>query len=937
MKTITALLWCCLLYAMGSAQPTTAGTVKPVNITTGDSLTAFRWLQIKPEHVRNFLHHNRSKIARQLSQTEFIVYKDALIDETDVLNDRPANNYWKLSPRLFALHDSLLHMPGNTCDFLLQSDDTGMAARLINDTLVRLVYATNNSFYIRAEYRYVWNKIIPLAQVVFADIVNRRPTVEQAVPGFDNTLNNINYLQQQYPLANGDGLAVSVKEDRPDTADIDFKNRMVLTNAASNRLSTHATVMSSIIAGAGNSFYTGRGVAPAATISSSSFDVLLPDSDAYYQRFRLSVQNHSYGTGIENFYGADALAYDASVINNSSLVHVFSAGNSGNLAPGTGQYTGLTAVANLTGSFKMAKNIITVGATDSLGIVVPLSSRGPAFDGRIKPDLVAFGQDGSSGAAALVSGTALVLQHIYKAHHGVLPEASLVKAVLLNTATDAGNTGIDFSAGYGSLDAYHAGNTMDAGQYFTGSVSQGQVQTFNLQTPINSRHLKIILAWTDPPAKANALTALVNDLDLTVTDLASGRQWQPWVLHSIPNKDSLQSMPVRQRDSLNTVEQITIDDSTVNNLVISVKGFNIPVGMQAFSIVYQWDTSNTFHWAYPTLRDNILSGRQQFLRWHSNLAEGGQLAFKYSNDTVWRLVKPDIALTDNHIQWEAPDTNAVALMRMTVKGKVYLSDSFTISKPLHTGVGYNCADTALLYWNKSVPGNYRLFRLENKYMEPILQTADTTALVGTAGGGPAWYCIAPVFSNNQMGVRSIAFNYLSQGTGCYYNRFTADLNGNTAFLQIGLGSNFNIATMTIEKKGDNDAYTVLQSYSKPIALQYSIEDKQLRKGANQYRVRIALVTGQIIVSSIESVFYMAGSNYIIYPNPVLSNRLLTFTAMQLNNQLIQVYNPFGQKVFEKKMSGLTLQLETGALARGVYFYIISAEGKKEASGSVVIQ
>ena len=58
----------------------------------------------------------------------------------------------------------------------------------------------------------------------------------------------------------------------------------------------------------------------------------------------------------------------------------------------------------------MAKNILTVGATDSFSIVAALSSKGPAHDGRVKPELVAFGEDGSSGAAALVSGTSLLLQ-----------------------------------------------------------------------------------------------------------------------------------------------------------------------------------------------------------------------------------------------------------------------------------------------------------------------------------------------------------------------------------------------------------------------------------------------------------------------------------------------------------------------------------------------
>ena len=97
--------------------------------------------------------------------------------------------------------------------------------------------------------------------------------------------------------------------------------------------------MASIIGGGGNTYYEGKGAAWGSTISSSSFAILLPEADAAYQQYNISVQNHSYGTGIENFYGADAAAYDASVITRPSLVHVFSAGNSGEETSTNGPYT----------------------------------------------------------------------------------------------------------------------------------------------------------------------------------------------------------------------------------------------------------------------------------------------------------------------------------------------------------------------------------------------------------------------------------------------------------------------------------------------------------------------------------------------------------------------------------------------------------------------
>ena len=132
-----------------------------------------------------------------------------------------------------------------------------------------------------------------------------------------------------------------------------------------------------------------------------------------------------------------------SVWNNPALVHVFSSGNSGSTASVAGLYGGIAGFANLTGSFKMAKNIITVGATDSFNIVAALSSKGPAFDGRVKPEMVAFGEDGTSGAAALVSGTAALIQHAYKSTYKNLPTAALVKAILLNSADDIGEKYVD--------------------------------------------------------------------------------------------------------------------------------------------------------------------------------------------------------------------------------------------------------------------------------------------------------------------------------------------------------------------------------------------------------------------------------------------------------------------------------------------------------------
>jgi hypothetical protein len=146
-------------------------------------------------------------------------------------------------------------------------------------------------------------------------------------------------------------------------------------------------------------------VARAARITSHSYASLLPEPDANLARQQVSVQNHSYGTAIENYYGLEAQGYDRQSRALPALLHVFSAATRACWPAPKGR-TAAAAVANLTGQFKMSKNSVSVGATDALGQVAPQSSRGPAHDGRVKPELVAFGDAGSSDAAALCRASA---------------------------------------------------------------------------------------------------------------------------------------------------------------------------------------------------------------------------------------------------------------------------------------------------------------------------------------------------------------------------------------------------------------------------------------------------------------------------------------------------------------------------------------------------
>ena len=801
--------------------------------------------------------------------------------------------------------------------------------KIEKDPGVRLVYEYQpaNVFLIGSTWGKMIQAILPLDEVLFVD-EQRTAKEELAVSNLDLSADKANVLYARYPQYNGNGIVVSVKENRPDTADIDFHGRYLSTTLSSTTFSTHATDMCSIIGGGSNTYYEGKGVAWGSTISSSSFAVLLPDADAAYQQYNITVQNHSYGTGIENFYGADAAAYDASVITRPSLVHVFSAGNSGTQTSTMGPYANVPGFANITGSFKMAKNIITVGHVDSLGAVLAPSSKGPAYDGRVKPDLVAFAEDGSSGAAAIVSGISLALQQAYKDMHGSMPSSALIKAVLLNSADDVGTKGIDFTSGYGMANAYKAMLHVINAQHFTGSVANGGNDIVNLTVPANTKQLKITLTWNDPPGAPNAAKALKNDLDLELSLPSASQSWQPWVLSHFPKTDSLQLLPVRKRDSLNNAEQITIDNPVAGNYQINVKGFSVTASSpQSYFIAYQFDTLNRFNWFYPTKQDNIFGGRTNILRWESTYSNTtAQLEYSLNNGNTWQTIDNAVDLTKGYYKWTPADTFATALLRMNFASQNFVSDTFTISKRFDVFVGFNCPDSFMLWWHR-VRGvnNYQVYRLGDKYMDPLLATTDTAIILGKQTNTSLFYAVAPLI-NNKTGVRSYGYNYTTQGVTCYVRTFLAQLINNTGVLDLDLGTIYNIKTITWQKLGPG-GYISLQTVNTLQGLHFSYTDNVLLHGLNTYRVKIELMDGRVIYSESETI-YFADEPYLIYPNPVAQYQDVTIINNDADNAQLQVFNSMGVKVYETKITGWTNRIPTGKLNKGLYLLrIIKADRK----------
>lgn len=798
------------------------------------------------------------------------------------------------------------------------------------DAQVYFFYTSDSFFY---------TSILPLSYLVFADSRTTLPQPELAIGNYNHSFNTINKAQAVYPSLTATGLTVSVKENLFDTTDIDFRQRIQPTTIASAITSSHASTIATLIGGAGNTYYTSTGVVKGITLSSASYEVLLPDTDAY-ARYGIHVQNHSYGVGIENYYGADAAAYDISMLKDTLLLHVFSSGNAGTTAAASGSYKGISNYANITGSFKMAKNSIVAGSQDASFAVPALSSRGPAYDGRIKPELVAYGEDGSSGAAALVSGAALFLQDAYRSEHtNTLPASALVKAVLINSATDIGNPGPDYTSGYGALNLWRAATTLFNRQYLYGQVQQGNTVSFPLTVPAQAANLKITLVWNDTAAAANAATALVHDLDLVLYHPETASTWQPWILHSTAHADSLALPAGTGRDSLNVAEQITLPAPAPGTYQLQVKGYRL-TGTQPFYIAYQWDTLQQFNWTSPVHTDHFLPGDGNIFKWDYNgTATTGELAISYDQGAHWQVIAPAVNLKAPYYRWAAPDTFVTAIARIRAGSQSFVSEQFTICYQPYPAVGFSCNDSLLLYWHP-LPGAtfYRLYQLQNKYLQPVQEhISDTSIIIYHPAANASYYAIAPVTGDGVTGSSSYAIDYQMQGAACYFNTLLADMQpGNTGLINVQLGSLYNLSTVSIEKR-TRDGWQNLHTYPISAATSYTVSDSNLVTGPNTYRSALTTINGGKIYSDAASLYYWAGDDFIIYPTPVSATGQLQLLSRDPFNKTAILYQSNGRKVWQRPVNNSLEQFSMAGLAAGVYFLVIQDEGKKLAVKKVVVQ
>ncbi|OGX85658.1 S8 family serine peptidase [Hymenobacter glacialis] len=774
--------------------------------------------------------------------------------------------------------------------------------------------------------------------VSFVDVADRPAHQERQLNNSDLSVNAIAAVHARFPELAGQGHTVSVKELPFDATDIDFKGRVVGANGFPKPPSPHATDMATLIGGAGNSSPQGRGVARQVRLATSNFARLLPDEDQQLVPAGISVQNHSYGTGIENYYGLESQDYDRQVRAYPTLLHVFSSGNSGLLTSDAGPYRNIPRVANLTGQFKMSKNTLSVGATGPAGQVDVLSSRGPAYDGRVKPELVAYGEGGSSESAALVSGISVLLHQVYRdQNNGALPSAALVKAVLLNSADDIGRPAVDFVSGFGQADALGAIRTMRNKQYFSETVTTGSQQLFTISIPAGTAQLKATLAWNDPEAAANATGSLVNDLDLAVLDLSTGKEIYPWVLSTFPHADSLALPARRGLDRLNNVEQVTVNLPAAGTYVLRVRGTSVLQGPQAFSLAYEINAPG-LEWTSPPTVGNVRPGATTTLRWQwHGPATAARLEYRPVGAAQWRVVNPGVALAENRTAWAVPDTTTLAQLRLVAGSQVFTSDEFAIVRVPPVQVGYACPDEALLQWAR-VPGatQYQVYQLGATMLEPLLRTADTTLVLSRTQLATRHYAVAPVL-RGQLTEPGSTIDYTTQGTACYFRSFLVrQLVGDVVRFDVELGSVFRLKSATLERMGTG-SFEAVQTISPVAQTRFLMTDVPPAAGRYLYRVRLENLAGQLFYSTVEEAFLLQSGAAQAYPNPVPAGDVLKLVANTSAAVSIQLFDMLGKFQRETKVDGVINTIDTQGLKPGLYLLRVRLENQAEQIIRVVIQ
>ncbi|MBZ5856142.1 S8 family serine peptidase [Flavihumibacter profundi] len=538
--------------------------------------------------------------------------------------------------------------------------------------------------------------------------------------------------------------------------------------------SYHSTHVAGTLVGAGIVNPLMRGFAYKSTLLVDFFNNIIYRAPEYYQTKRMVLTNNSYGAGsycvpYSGEYSGYSGQADQQALDYPNMLHVFAAGNSGDLQ--CGNYpVGYHSIDN---SFQAGKNVITVAGTSHDGLSNKFS-KGPVNDGRIKPEIAAIGNSmwstimgngygpnqGTSMAAPQVTGALALMVERYRQLNGDQdPPGDLLKVILCNTATDIGTKGVDFSNGFGWMNVKKAIDDINARSYRSGIIEQDQEQVFEIQLDKEVFDFKVMLYWHDRPSSYYTLKNLVNDLDITV-QAPNGTTYDPFVLDT--SAAGVLKPAVMGKDHLNNIEQVVIDNAIPGTYTIRVKGYKVPFGPQAFKVAYNWEEPG-LQIIQPVGGEQWKPGEQRGIHWQDAGHDADTYSFDYSLDdgNTWTNL-PGITGSYNRVDWTLPDVqSAAARIRITntVSGASRISAPFVILPEINFSVTSSCSSEVQVKWTKPAGiDSVEVLLYAGKRGDFVQQTVTTDSswiLNGLKSGPNYWITLRPILAG-KPGERSVA-------------------------------------------------------------------------------------------------------------------------------------------------------------------------------------
>jgi hypothetical protein len=570
----------------------------------------------------------------------------------------------------------------------------------------------------------------------------------------------------------GEGVVIGLGDDSNPMVHPDIGKRVISYSGAGN--SSHGVHVGGTAAGSGLLNEKYKGYAPKSKIVFRSRSQIWSNAPQLVSDYGMVVTSNTYpsvgGCGGFGSYSSYSYAIDQQAFDSPSLLHVFAAGNSGLQG---GCYGLPIGFGNVLGDEQSAKNVLTVGNTQTNGIINTSSSKGPVMDGRIKPEVSAPGTSivstipvntyqagsGTSFATPAVTGGAALLYERYRQlHQQVNPKNALIKALICNGATDQGLSGPDYTHGFGQMNLLRSVTMLDKNHYFSGEVAHQDERIHEIIVPPNTARLKVMIYWNDPsPSAFTGGKALVNNLDLSVVGPGNTK-----ILPKFPTAASPTAEAVAGVDSVNNIEQVVLESPVAGNYAVHVEATKIPMGVQEYFVVYDIIESSLIV-TYPLAGEHLAKGDAVNINWESygDTLSTFNVAYSLDNGAAWITLDASVAAKQRQLSWTVPDASTGnAKVRVMRNGTAFTNTSgaFAIlGIPVATLQSVQCEGYIALQWN-AVSGatDYEVMLSTGDEMRSVLITNALKYTLSGLSTDSTYYVSVRARKNQIPGRRSLA-------------------------------------------------------------------------------------------------------------------------------------------------------------------------------------